>query len=94
MVHAWPNPIDRKTREVRAKVIPYARPEVLQKEIQDQVIPGSKVYKDGAGAYATLAEIAGGVADSRQEANLGRPDRQGPSQCLRLELSGDVLYRV
>ncbi|MGA7258502.1 MAG: IS1595 family transposase [Terracidiphilus sp.] len=48
--------LDRNTREVRAKVIPFARRDVLQQEILDQVVPGSKVYTDGAGAYATLAE--------------------------------------
>ena len=37
-------------------MIPFARRDVLQQEILDQVVPGSKVYTDGAGAYATLAE--------------------------------------
>jgi transposase-like protein len=48
--------LDRTTREVRAKVIPGARRDILQQEILDQVVPGSKVYTDGLPAYETLAE--------------------------------------
>jgi len=48
--------LDRATREVRAKVIPSVKRDVLQKEILDQVVPGSKVYTDGWSGYSGLAE--------------------------------------
>jgi transposase-like protein len=48
--------LDRSTREVRAKVIPSVKREVLQKEILDQVAPGSKVFTDGWSGYSGLAE--------------------------------------
>ena len=48
--------LDRKTREVRAKVIPSVKRETLQAEILDQIVPGSKVYTDGWSGYAGLAE--------------------------------------
>jgi transposase-like protein len=46
--------LDRETREVRAKVIPNVKREVLQSEILDQVAPGSKVYTDGWKGYDGL----------------------------------------
>ena len=48
--------LDRKTRQIRAKVIPFARRDVLQKEILDNVMHFSTVYTDSLGAYSTLAE--------------------------------------
>lgn len=48
--------LDRTAREVRAKVIPFARRDVLQKEILDHLVPYSTVYTDSLGAYSTLAE--------------------------------------
>lgn len=43
--------LDRKTREVRAKVIPHARREVLQAEILKNVGFNSHVYTDGHVGY-------------------------------------------
>ncbi|MGA2537798.1 MAG: IS1595 family transposase [Terracidiphilus sp.] len=48
--------LDRETRQVRAKVIPNVSRETLQKEILDQVVPGSKVYTDGWKGYHGLAD--------------------------------------
>jgi transposase-like protein len=48
--------LDRETRQVRAKVIPNVSRETLQKEILDQVVPGSKVYTDGWKGYDGLAK--------------------------------------
>jgi transposase-like protein len=43
--------LDREARQVRTKVIPSVRREVLQGEILDQVVRGSKVYTDSLPAY-------------------------------------------
>jgi transposase-like protein len=48
--------LDRETREVRAKVIPNVKREVLQNEILDQVVKGSKVFTDGWKGYNGLAD--------------------------------------
>jgi len=48
--------LDRETRQVRAKVIPNVRREVLQAEILDQVVKGSKVFTDAYKGYAGLGE--------------------------------------
>ncbi len=48
--------LDRKTRQVRAKVIPFARRDVLQKEILDNVAHFSTVYTDSLASYSTLSE--------------------------------------
>jgi len=46
--------LDRETRRVRTKVIPDVRRDVLQAEILDQIVPGSKVYTDGWKGYKGL----------------------------------------
>jgi hypothetical protein len=48
--------LDRETREVRAKVIPNVKREVLQNEILDQVVKGSKVFSDGWKGYSGLTD--------------------------------------
>jgi transposase-like protein len=48
--------LDRQTRQVRAKVIPSVKREVLQNEILDQVVKGSKVFTDGWKGYHGLAD--------------------------------------
>jgi transposase-like protein len=47
---------ERNTRQVRAKVIPNVRREVLQAEILDKVARGSVVYTDQHQGYASLEE--------------------------------------
>ncbi len=42
---------DRKTREIRAKVVPNTKRDTLQREILSNVEHGSKVYTDQASAY-------------------------------------------
>jgi transposase-like protein len=49
--------LDRKTREVRAKVIPHARREVLQAEILKNVGFNSHVYTDGHLGYQGIDEF-------------------------------------
>jgi len=46
--------LDRKSRQVRAKVVPNVKRETLQNEILKNVKYGSKVYTDSAIAYDTL----------------------------------------
>jgi hypothetical protein len=46
--------LDRESRQVRAKVIPNVRRDVLQKEILNAIETGSTVYTDGAPAYDQL----------------------------------------
>jgi hypothetical protein len=46
--------LDRETRQVRAKVIPNVRREVLQTEILDQLVHGSRVFTDGHRGYDGL----------------------------------------
>lgn len=46
--------LDRTTRQVRAKVIPNVRRDVLQEEILKNVEYGSSVYTDQAGGYQYL----------------------------------------
>jgi transposase-like protein len=48
--------LERKTRQVRTKVIPNVRREVLQAEILNQVSPRSVVFTDAHKGYAGLAE--------------------------------------
>jgi hypothetical protein len=48
--------LDRKTREVRAKVIPDIKRETLQSEILDQVAHGSKIYTDEWTGYRGLRD--------------------------------------
>jgi len=47
--------LDREQRQVRAKVVPNARREVLQAEILRQIEKGSTVYTDGWTGYDNLA---------------------------------------
>jgi transposase-like protein len=48
--------LDRESRQVRAKVIPNVKREVLQAEILDHVVKGSKVFTDGWKGYKGLAD--------------------------------------
>jgi transposase-like protein len=48
--------LERKTRQVRAKVIPNVRRDVLQAEILNQVAPGSFVFTDAHKGYVGLNE--------------------------------------
>ncbi|HEY3706022.1 MAG TPA: IS1595 family transposase [Terracidiphilus sp.] len=48
--------LERKTRQVRAKVIPNVKRDVLQAEILNQVAPGSFVFTDAHKGYQGLAE--------------------------------------
>jgi len=48
--------LDRDSRQVRAKVIPNSRREVLQKEILETIEKGSTVYTDQWGGYHNLSE--------------------------------------
>jgi transposase-like protein len=48
--------LERNTRQVRAKVIPNVRREVLQAEILNAVAPNSMVFTDAHRGYAGLAE--------------------------------------
>src|SRR6185437_10983375 len=47
--------LDRDSRQVRAKVVPNVKREVLQAEILSQIKKGSTVYTDGYPAYDHLA---------------------------------------
>ena len=49
--------LDRKTRQVRAKVIPNVKRETLQKEILEHVGFGSKVYTDQALGYDRIERL-------------------------------------
>jgi hypothetical protein len=48
--------VDRELRQVRTKVVPHVRRDVLQAEILNQVSPGSKVFTDGWKGYKGIAE--------------------------------------
>jgi transposase-like protein len=48
--------LERNTRQVRAKVIPNVKREVLQSEILQQVSPGSAIFTDGWKGYTGLDE--------------------------------------
>jgi transposase-like protein len=48
--------LDRKSRTVRAKVVPNVRRETLQNEILDTIEFGSKVYTDQAVTYKSLKD--------------------------------------
>ncbi|MGA9127402.1 MAG: IS1595 family transposase [Terracidiphilus sp.] len=47
--------LDRESRQVRAKVIPNAKREVLQRHILNEIEKGSTVYTDGWTGYDNLA---------------------------------------
>jgi transposase-like protein len=47
--------LDRETRQVRAKLIPNVKSGVLQTEIADHVVRGSKVFTDAHKGYVGLA---------------------------------------
>ncbi len=71
--------LDRETRQVRAKVIPNVKREVLQNEILDQVVKGSKVYTDGWHGYDGLAkqEFIHDTVNHLQEYVRGEVHTQG-----------------
>jgi transposase-like protein len=48
--------LDRDTRQVRAKVVPGARRDVLQAEILDEIAQKSTIYTDGSLAYDGLSQ--------------------------------------
>jgi transposase-like protein len=48
--------LDRETRQVRAKVVPSDNREVLQNEILDQAVKGSKVFTGGCRGYEGLTK--------------------------------------
>src|SRR6201999_2424964 len=48
--------LERNTRQVRAKVVPHVRRDVLQAEILKNVEPKSIVFTDGWKGYTGLAE--------------------------------------
>lgn len=47
--------LDRDSRQVRAKVVPNAKREVLQREILNEIEKGSTIYTDGHVGYDNLA---------------------------------------
>jgi transposase-like protein len=49
--------LDRDLRQVRAKVIPNVKREVLQDEIITEIEKGSTVYTDGFSAYDNLGDV-------------------------------------
>ena len=48
--------LDRETRQVRAKVVPNVRREVLQAEILDNVVKGARVHTDAWKGYSGLTK--------------------------------------
>ncbi len=48
--------LDRETRKVRARVVPYIKRETLQNRILNEVAPGSAIYTDDAVAYDSLSK--------------------------------------
>jgi transposase-like protein len=70
--------LDRELRQVRAKVIPAARRDVLQKAILDNVTPFAKVYTDEAAAYDGLSRnYIHKVINHSQEYVRGQVHTQG-----------------
>lgn len=59
---------DRETRQVRARVIPNVKREVLMNEILDQVMDGSKIFTDAYNGYARLTK-AGFIHDTVSHMN-------------------------
>ena len=79
--------LDRELRQVRAKVIPNTKREVLQNAILDNVTPFAKVYTDEAAAYMGLEKkFVHKVIDHRASMSKGRCTRKGlriSGRCLR-----------
>jgi len=85
--------LDRGAREVRAKVIPNAKRETLQKEILDRVGFGSTVYTDGWSGYDGLAraEYIHETVNHLEEYVRGNVHTQGIENfwsCLKRTLKG------
>ena len=70
--------LDRELRQVRAKVIPTVKRDVLQKIILDNVTPFAKVYTDEAVAYDGLSKnFVHKVINHSQEYVRGQVHTQG-----------------
>jgi transposase-like protein len=71
--------LDREARQVRAKVIPNVRREVLQEEILKNVASGSALYTDNAGGYRYLPvdQFVHEVVDHEKEYVRGRVHTNG-----------------
>ncbi|MGA7110129.1 MAG: IS1595 family transposase, partial [Terracidiphilus sp.] len=70
--------LDRELRQVRAKVIPNTKREVLQNAILDNVTPFAKVYTDEAAAYMGLEKkFVHKVIDHSREYVKGQVHTQG-----------------
>jgi transposase-like protein len=70
--------LDRESRQVRAKVVPNVKREVLQAEILDHVVKGSKVFTDGWKGYSGLAaEYVHDTVNHLQEYVRGEVHTQG-----------------
>jgi transposase-like protein len=70
--------LDRELRQVRAKVIPTVKRDVLQKAILDNVTPFAKVYTDEAVAYDGLSKnFVHKVINHSQEYVRGQVHTQG-----------------
>jgi len=71
--------LDRQTRQIRARVIPNVRREVLQGEILKHVEHGSSVYTDDAGGYRYLPvdKFVHAVVDHEKEYVNGRVHTNG-----------------
>jgi transposase-like protein len=85
--------LDRGSREVRAKVIPNAKRETLQKEILEQVGFGSTVYTDGWKGYNGLkqAKFVHDTVSHMNEYVRGQVHTQGIENfwsCLKRTLNG------
>lgn len=71
--------LERETRQIRAKVVPNVRREVLQSEILKNVERGSSVYTDDAGGYRYLPvdQFVHAVVDHEKEYVNGRVHTNG-----------------
>jgi transposase-like protein len=70
--------LDRRLRQVRARVVPNVKRETLQNAVLNQVMRGSKVYTDAAVGYDHLAkEFVHEVVNHMQEYVRGEVHTQG-----------------
>jgi transposase-like protein len=72
--------LDRELRQVRAKVIPYAKREILQEQIIGEIEKGSTVYTDKASPYDqlnTVQEYVHETVNHMQEYVRGEVHTQG-----------------
>jgi transposase-like protein len=87
--------LDRESRQVRAKLIPNVRREVLQSEILNEIQPGSKVYTDGWAGYDGMAkEYVHETVNHMKEYVRGEVHTQGIENfwsLLRRSLSGTYI---